>query len=177
MSYYKKEDYVKRLDRFSIGVDEISDSQKVFLDKLNKKLVEVEKHIKQEVKILIKSGESKVSDPNDWIEDYEIECFIYFILREDDPDYDEDDDNVLIQFLECSKHGHWDWGIGDGNNHNEFQYAKRHPMNKEYHCWLYHSLYDHTDLGWVNILRIGSIWVVISIDYQKIIEFNDDEIR
>ena len=33
--------------------------------------------------------------------------------------------------------------------------------------YLYHSLYDHTDLGWINMLRIGMIWVDIKVQYQK----------
>ena len=168
----KNKHYVKWLDPLIIRSDELLDSQTIFLDRLNKKLVEVEKNIKHRVKNLIKTGDAKVSDPNDWIEDYEIDCYITFILREDDPDYDDDDDNVLIEIQECSKHKDWEYGIGDNRNYNDFRNAKLHPMNKEHHCWLYWSLYDCTYFGWDNILRIGSIWVDINIVYQKVIELN-----
>ena len=39
-------------------------------------------------------------------------------------------------------------------------------MQDEFHCWLYHCLYDHTPLGWEALLRIGHIWVNLSVIYQ-----------
>jgi hypothetical protein len=33
-------------------------------------------------------------------------------------------------------------------------------------------LYDHIDLGWVNLLQIGMIWVDIKVQYQKILMFD-----
>ncbi len=45
-----------------------------------------------------------------------------------------------------------------------------HKENYGYYCYLYHSLYDHTDLGWINMLRIGMIWVDIKVRYQKFFE-------
>ena len=39
-----------------------------------------------------------------------------------------------------------DFGIDDGIDHNEFQHMDGHTMQGEFHCWLYHFLYDHTDL-------------------------------
>jgi hypothetical protein len=39
-------------------------------------------------------------------------------------------------------------------------------MQGECHCWLYHCLYDHTDLRFDDMLRIGHIWVNMPVIYQ-----------
>lgn len=42
-------------------------------------------------------------------------------------------------------------------NQNEFENWPTHEMSSEWHCWFYHCLYDHTDLGWDEILTIDRI--------------------
>ncbi len=153
MSRFPEEDYVSRIDQFSISAEQLSTDQKAFLKSLNDKLAEIEQGIKQEVSHLIATGHQKVADPSDWVEDFEIECSITFYLNKNDPDFRDDRDNVLQQLRECDKHQDWQHGIADGNNHNEFKRLYLvHPMENEQHCWLYHCLYDHTDLGWVEYL-------------------------
>jgi hypothetical protein len=169
MSRISEEHYVNRIDEFAIVAEDLSEDEKAFLFNLNNKLIDVEVAIKNEVTKLIKIANSKVSDTKDWVDDYEIKCYITFILDENDPDYKEDDDNILHQLWEHCPHQDWHWGLGDNNNHNEFQHWD-HPMKNEHHCWLYYSLYDQSDLGWSNILRIGSIWLDVNIEYQKVIE-------
>jgi hypothetical protein len=39
--------------------------------------------------------QARVTDPNDPMNDYEIEASIYYILQENDPDFDECEDNFL----------------------------------------------------------------------------------
>jgi hypothetical protein len=39
-------------------------------------------------------------------------------------------------------------------------------MKDDYHCWLFHSLYDHSDLNWEDILNIGEIYSDIKVIYQ-----------
>lgn len=156
-------------DKFSLSPVDLSKEQKTRLKKLNDKLADLEKNIKREALSLIDKAEPRVADQNDWVEDYEIECFITLSLREDDPDYCEDSDNILVQLWEIGKTSkQWEYGVGDGNNHNEFAHWN-HPMKDEYHCWLFYCLYDHTDLGWINMLRIGFIWVDVEVIYQKFV--------
>jgi hypothetical protein len=78
--------------------------------------------------------------------------------------------NILEELWEGLKSEGWNFGIADGKNHNEYQHWDHHPMKDEHHCWLYHSLYDHAPLEWINMLRIGSIKINIEVVYQKIIE-------
>lgn len=51
-------------------------------------------------------------------------------------------------------------------NWNEFENKPTHPLAKEYHCYLFHHLTDHTALAWEDVLRIDDIWVEIKIRNQ-----------
>ena len=161
---------IKLLDKNSVKPEDLTKDQKGFLFNLNKQLSEIEKEMNPEMIKLNKVAKARLEDPNDWVSDYELECVITFFLNDNDSEYDEDIDNVLVELSECaladddSVYG-WD----DNENYNEFQYWD-HPMSKEKHCNLYHCLYDHTKLGWSNILRIGCIWIDVKIEYQKIID-------
>lgn len=170
-----KENYVRYEDRHKLAAEDLSAEQRQFLVNLNSKLTEIEKDIKVEAQALIDQLDKRVKDTNDWLEDYEIECNMTFHLKEDDPGYDEDSDNILVELIVTVgfgslKSGRREWGIADGNDHNTLHGLVKCSMVDEYHCYLYHSLYDHTDLGWINMLRIGMIWVDIKIQYQKFYE-------
>lgn len=167
---FKEEDYVKYIEN-DLRSENLTHEQRQYLMKINSTLAELEKHIRKEVYEKIDQLKKRVEDPYDWINDYEIDIYIMFHLREDDPAYSDEDDNVVVQMWESppSEKMYERWWIGDGVNHNEFQHWD-HLMKDEYHCWLYHSLYDHTDLDWYNILRIGDIWVNIDVTYQKILD-------
>lgn len=129
---------------------------------------------------------TKVKELGNGVEDFEIEAEISFILKTDDPDYDEDEDNILFELsysgavkdhlIGCpAEDAHrkelWDFGLGDKNNHNEFSikaiFHDEHPMSGEYHCYIFHELYDHSRLmGWGDILRIGGFWTDVKVFYQ-----------
>jgi len=47
------------------------------------------------------------------------------------------------------------------DNWNEYQYCTDHPLAKEFHCYFFHHLYDHTYLAWKDILRIEEIWIEV----------------
>ena len=44
---------------------------------------------------------------------------------------------------------------------------KAHVVCKDYNCWIFHSLYDHTQLQWEEILRIGSIDVDVKLSLNR----------
>ena len=147
---------------------ELSSAQRQYLQTINARLAVIEQHVKREARALITQLEVRVQDPVDWLHDYELELDVSFWLREDDPAYQTDDDNILVTLKDYLK-GLGDpehIGMGDGNNYNKFQWREGHPMQGEFHCWLYHCLYDHTGLPWDDLLRIGHIWVDMRVLYQ-----------
>jgi hypothetical protein len=147
----------------------LSPEERQYLQHLNDRLAVIERQVKREALSLITTLEARVHDPADWLFDYEIELEVSFWLREDDPAYQEEDDNILVtlkEYLKGLRNPAHDFGIDDGMNHNEFQWGDGHPMQGEFHCWLYHCLYDHTDLWFEDMLRIGHIWVDLKVLYQ-----------
>jgi lysyl-tRNA synthetase class I len=139
------------------------------LQEFNKRLHTTQEKILREAIKLDDELIKRVEDADDLLDDYEMELEIAFYLKEDDPSYEEDEDNILETLNEYLK------GISQTDiktdhrwsaNHNEFIHHKNHPMKDDFHCWLYHCLYDHTDLKWEDILRIGTIWIDIKVDYQ-----------
>ena len=49
------------------------------------------------------------------------------------------------------------------DNWNEFENDPNHPLSKEYHCYLFHHLTDHTAIAWEDILRIDEIWIALTV--------------
>lgn len=39
-------------------------------------------------------------------------------------------------------------------------------MRNEYYCWWFYCLYDHNNLQFEDILKIGKIWIDIKVYYQ-----------
>ena len=115
---------------------------------------------------------ARVSDPNDPLDDYEIEATLYFTLGEDDPEFDEDDDNFLARRRLNLKHLDRDWGLGDGQDHREP--IRHYPgnLNEVPHCWLFNNLYDRSygleqpELTLQDCLRVDSIWVDVAVHQQ-----------
>jgi hypothetical protein len=148
---------------------ELALAQRQYLQRINDKLAVIERHVKREALDLIAQLDARVHNPADWLSDYELELEVSFWLRDDDPAYQEDDDNILVtlkEYLTLLRVPDYACGLDDGINHNAFQQRDGHPMQGEYHCWLYHCLYDHTDLWFDDMLRIGHIWVNMPVIYQ-----------
>ncbi|MEI7611043.1 MAG: hypothetical protein WCJ64_26975, partial [Rhodospirillaceae bacterium] len=74
-----------------------------------------------------------------------------------DPSWSEDQDNLigsLVQRLTNVKDAP-ESGFGAlGTNH-----AEPGHFPGEHHCGLFHSAYDHSGLGWRDLLRVGLVWV------------------
>jgi len=148
---------------------EMSREQRLFLVNLNMRLSEIEQQLKKETLAIITTMNKRLKDDADWINDFEIDCTVEFYLREDDPAYSDEDDNILAEFTEgvallryadhslLASEENWNaTGITDLDN----------PDQKEHHCWFYHQLYDHTKISWDDMLMIGDIWVDINLMLQ-----------
>ncbi len=137
--------------------------------KFNNQLHLFQDRIIKEAKKLDSELVKRVEDENDELEDYEIELELSFYLKEDDKEYKEDDDNIIMTLKDYVKgisDNHRDKFPWDNTNHNEFLFRNNHNMKDEHYCWFYHCLYDHTELTWEDILRIGSFWMDIHVRYQ-----------
>lgn len=70
------------------------------------------------------------------LENVETEVAVQCILREDHPGWKKDDDNIVATLLLPSA------CLDEGNprrNWNEYQHWDGHPLQGEYHCWLFHD--------------------------------------
>ena len=147
----------------------LSKIQKVKLLQLNLGLQNLqEKIIKEAVKLDIELSK-RVADETDILDDYEIDLKIHFILRKDDENYKEDDDNFVTEINEylkgiSKKLDSYPWSLED--NHNEYWAWENHSMQNKYHCWWFHCLYDHNHLEWKDMLKIGEIWTDLKVYYQ-----------
>ncbi len=148
----------------------LSLEQQQYLQHINAHLTRIEQYVKPATRALSADLDARVENPDDWLCDYEIELEVSFWLRQDDPAYREDDDNIVVTLRESLKHLREDdaFGIGDGMNHNDVppDSSLAPAFWAEHHCWLYHCLYDHSGLRWNDLLRIGHIWVDMQVIHQ-----------
>ncbi len=83
---------------------------------------------------------ARLADPTDWLDDFEFELMISFCLGEGDREYDEDDENVLMQIRVDSRHCREvmdDWGFGNTQVDHAQSWAH---FEGESRCYLYHEL-------------------------------------
>ncbi len=151
------------------------------LQKFNNKLHLLQNKVIEDAKKLDGTLIKRVEDKHDNLKDYEIDLEIVFYLKDDDKEYVEDEDNILITLNEgikgisTDKHQEHRWG---DTNHNKLQNVN-HPYigRDEHHCWLFYRLYLYNKLSWGDILRIGSIWAEIKVHYQYCDIINQKGIR
>jgi hypothetical protein len=169
MYLVERDDYVRYADNKKLYSEDLSAEQRLFLSQLNRKLIDIEKDIRKECQANIDQLKKRITNAEDWLDDYSIDCGLTFLLKKDDPNYDDCSDNILFHLHEDIVSENWEWGVGDGIDHNHVDWENC-PIKDEPHCWSYHVLSDHAGLDWINILRIGSLWVDITVKYQKFIE-------
>ncbi len=168
---FNKSNYVA-YSRNYISEEDLTDEQRQKLLQLNKILMQIEQNLKIEADKLTTVYNRKVEDSQEWIDDYEIDLEISFYLKETDPAFDDDRDNILVVLYEDLKYQKYREKLKTGVNHNLFNNRKNHSMSAEFHCWFYHCLYDHTGLGWQNMLRIGHICIEINCRLQQTINLD-----
>jgi hypothetical protein len=144
--------------------ESLSPAELEALARLNEKLIEIGRRIDRETAALVETKQGRIADPADWLEDFEIECTLSFKLREEDPDHDPNDDNIVAELREMVKYRPLD----DGENWNVFATQEGHPMAGQRHCWLFHCLYDHEGLSWRDLLRIGGVWIDLAVILQRL---------
>lgn len=142
---------------------------------LNRYLSEITATLRQTSVNVRKQMAAKVASPEDPMCDYELCVRIYYQLREDDPEYREDDDNFLTERS---------FSIKNPEENLDFEEWNCRPLptdlRNEPHCWLFYDLYDHEHglekpaLSFHDCLRIGIIWVDMDISQQYMFELGKD---
>jgi len=137
------------------------------LRKLNKRLFYLEYKIINEAIKLDKTLQNRSVNPDDLLDDYEIEVVFDFYIKGSDTPI-----ATINEYLKhiSTKKEYFNHTFLNRVNHNEFLF-KDHPMSDDYHCWLFHSLYDHINLSWKIISKIKNIYVDISVKYQYMENF------
>ena len=146
---------------------ELSVDEKSWLLKLNESLRQLEDKYLPILDAKYKELQARVDDPSDWMNEFNLEYVITFYLREDDPEYEDADDNILTE-LQSSYFIHEDrerdWGFGA--THIDHALSMK-CFADECHCYTFHQLYDHCRLDWRDLLRIGYLYVELKIDEQS----------
>ena len=151
----------------------LTDTETIQLLALNRRLRAIDPLLKSIAEDVTPRLEAKLLDQNDPMYDYEIEVRLDFILREDDPDYAEDDDNILTTRSESLKYlrsdGTLNYSEGIGPD----------ALEAEHHCWRFHDLYDHDygedapHLSLHDCLRVGKIYIDVQVWQQYDIDLTN----
>lgn len=169
---YIESAYIKKFSDKS----KLTEEEKKKLIELNNTLSDLEKRINREAERIAVECDKRIGSPEEeFLKDYEIEFEVMYFLREDDPAYNEESDNTLAKFSH-------NWikeekiVLETGYNWNEMAHmGQEEQADHDYHCWLFHELYDHSRprLTKKDLLRIGSVWVDISLIYQHCFDLKD----
>lgn len=134
------------------------------IEKINKALASYQDILIRDARMLENRLKARVE--GGFIEDYAMEFRLVFRLREDDPDYDENDDNFLAIINEpivpgemSKKKSRWT------QNCNEYFGGSVYFDKKAYFCYLFAAFENNTHINKIkDILRIGSVDMVLCWD-------------
>lgn len=145
-------------------ISDASKDQWEQIEKINKALASYQDILIRDAKMLENRLKARVE--GGLIEDYAMEFRLAFRLREDDPDYDENDDNFLAIINEpivpgemSKKKSRWT------QNCNEYFGGTVYFDKKAYFCYLFAAFENNTHINKIkDILRIGSIDMALCWD-------------
>lgn len=138
----------------------LSKEETCFLIVLNEKLKQLEIDVMVQMEECRHRLESEL-EQGVFVKDYEMEVVFNFYLAENEPDYDEDDDNILYQTTT------WFAPLPETVGENQNQHSDSPDISKVHHCQLFHDLKDHSPLPLKHLCRIGTIWTDISTIRQN----------
>ncbi len=136
--------------------------------RLNRHLASLEHFLSEVSGTLSPKLASKIADPDDPMYDFEIDAELDYALRENDPEWDDNEDNYLSSRTESIKDPHYGFSVRGWRDCELIP----NILNSEPHCWLFHDLYDHQGgIGeWKvpvpDCLRLGEVWVDVVIRQQ-----------
>lgn len=111
-----------------------------------------------------RSGPEDVLRAPDWLSDADFDIALTCWLREDDPDWREDEDNIVYE-NDRSLIFHEDWPLEE--DWNTFRSWVRDPLEGRPCSYFMHDLIDHGHLNTRDLLRIGAIWINVNRVLQR----------
>jgi hypothetical protein len=154
------------ISRLRISMAPLAEDEVSQLVALNRQLMDVTQHIRSVADDVRPRLQAKLADPDDPMVDFEIDARIDYVLREDDPDYAEEDDNYLSTRTESVKElPVLDWECPPGSD-------VPLGLKAEPHGWLFHDLYsvgygrESPRLSFKDCLRIGTILIDVQVSQQ-----------
>ena len=114
-------------------------------------------------------------------EDYEMRVDICPTLGENHPEYDDEDDNILVKYYEpVHKRSQHVFGRARSQfydpylDHNILERQRDgwfEGINNLRACRLFHCLWDELGRDWLKMLSIGQIWIDVFIVHRRIVHF------
>lgn len=152
----------------------ITEKDKEELRAFNKRLIKVQENISKEAIKLDEQLKLRVDNENDSMIDYEIDLELSFYLKDDDPEYRDDD--CIISTIKyrlkdiSSEKEHFEDILDTSINH--YDYFKKDDLADISKSWLFFKLRYHDEISWQDMLRIGTIWTDINVSYQYWDKYN-----
>ena len=145
-------------------ISDASKDQWEQIEKINKALASYQDILIRDARMLENRLKARVE--GGFIEDYAMQFRLVFRLREDDPDYDENDDNFIAIINEpivpgemSKKKSRWT------QNCNEYFGRSVYFDKKAYFCYLFAAFENNTHINKIkDILRIGSVDMALCWD-------------
>ncbi|WP_213779533.1 hypothetical protein [Caballeronia sp. dw_276] len=99
-------------------------------------------------------------------EDVELNAAVTCILRETNPEFESDEDNVIAKLNAKLLLDNKD--VLGQENWNEVWEPGPHPLSDMHFCWLFHDLFDHHLEGdWDKMLDVGGLLVEVTLAQQR----------
>jgi hypothetical protein len=140
--------------------------EKNWLGELNLRLRNLEDKFSPILHAKFKELKMREAEKSDWLEEFNLGYRLTFYLREDDFEFDENDDNILMQIeagiFKYSEKLDWGFGATQVDHGEAGEY-----FGDGCHCYLYHQLYDHCYLDWKDLFRIGALYMEVIIEEQS----------
>lgn len=143
----------------------LSDAEVSKLLRLNSRLATIEAFSRELCRPIKCDLENQIADPDNPLQDFEIDIELQHMLSESDRDYEEASDN----FLTVQNYSAW---RSDLHKRDWREVCIYEELNIEPHCYLFHDLYDHGGSGLYSptppkeCLRIGTVFVDVIVKYQ-----------
>lgn len=144
----------------------LSDAEVSKLLRLNRRLATIEAFSRAFCSPIQCDLESQIADPDNPLQDFEIDVELQHMLSASDRDYAEGaSDNVLT----VQDYRAWN---SDLHTLDWREVCRHEELNSEPHCYLFHDLYDHGGHGLYpatppkECLRIGTLFLNVQVTYQ-----------